>query len=166
MKSKIQSPIQSGTKSKILKALFAEAKKLGIDQETLRDTIAPAVVNKRLSQASPQEVARVLVHIHNKHGIPETGNSKHETQNSKLKRYESSRRGLLDEVADLARQRFGADFVRPLNALCERFGVEGYRSMRVSQAKAVKAALIRLQREDPRGENLIPDPVGDETLNT
>ena len=148
-------------------ALFSEAKKLGIAQETLREDIAPALIGKRLSRASPQEVARVLVYIHNRHGIPETRNSKHETQNPKLKRYESSRAGLLEEIRDLAIARFGEDFVRPLNALCERFGVEGYRSMRVSQAKAVKATLIRLQREDPRNvraENL--QPLQPETLNT
>ncbi len=145
-------------KATILKALFSEAKKLGIDQETLRDDIAPAVINKRLSAASSAEVARVLVYIHNRHGVPE--NPKSEIRNPKLQ-YESSRRGLLQEVADLAKQRFGDDFVRPLNALCEKFKVEGYRSMRVSQAKAVKATLIRLQREDPRAIN-----PKSETLNT
>jgi len=134
-------------KSKILKALFSEAKKLGIDQETLREDVAPGVIGKRLSAASSAEVARVLVYIHNRHGV--LGNPKSEIRNPKLQ-YESSRRGLLQEIADLAKQRFGEDYVRPLNALCERFKVEGYRSMRVSQAKAVKATLIRLQREDPR----------------
>ncbi len=142
-KSAIRNP-----KSKILKALFAEAKKLGISQETLREDIAPGLIGKRLSNASSQEVARVLVYIHNRHGIPDADIVG--TRSAVSPRYESSRRGLLQEVADLARQRFGDDFVRPLNALCERFKVEGYRSMRVTQAKAVKATLIRLQREDPR----------------
>ena len=138
-------------KYKILKALFAEAKKLGISQETLREDIAPGVINKRLRECSPQEVARVLVYIHNRHGVPDCRDTEHRvpTGGNGI-RYESSRRGLLQEVSDLAKQRFGEDFVRPLNALCERFKVEGYRSMRVSQAKAVKATLIRLQREDPR----------------
>ena len=71
------------------------------------------------------------------------------------KKYESSRAGLIAEVRDLAIARFGTDFIRPLNALCERFKVEGFRSLRVNQAKAVKATLIRLQREDPR----IPPPL-------
>lgn len=128
-------------KHKTLRALFAEAKKLGISQEMLREDIAPVAINKRLSQATPQEIAFLLDHL--------KGNSKNET-NWKYKRYESSRRGLLQEIADLAKQRFGEDFIRPLNALCERFKVEGYRSLRVNQAKAVKATLIRLQREDPR----------------
>ena len=147
-KSKFQNP-----KSKILKALFAEAKKLGIDQEILREDIAPGLIGKRLSRASSQEVAKVLVYIHNRHGVPDGENPKSEIRNPKWMQYESSRRGLLQEIADLAKQRFGEDFVRPLNALCERFKVEGYRSMRVSQAKAVKAALIRLQKEDPRQGN-------------
>ena len=120
---------------------------MGISQETLREDIAPGLLNKRLSKCSPQEVAKVLVYVHNKHGIAETTDY---TDYTEKKRYEPSRKGLLQEVADLAKQRFGEDFVRPLNSLCERFKVEGYRSMRVSQAKAVKATLIRLQREDPR----------------
>ena len=165
----------------MLQALFAEAKKLGISQETLREDVAPGVINKRLSAATSQEVARVLVYIHNRHGIPDGENPKSEIvrlsahdevrspiqSGTKFKRYESSRAGLLEEIRDLAIARFGEDFVRPLNALCERFGVEGYRSMRVSQAKAVKATLIRLQREDPRNvraENL--QPLQPETLNT
>lgn len=132
----------------ILKALFSEAKRLGIDQETLRDDITHAVIGKRLSAATPQEITRVLIYIHKLHGIPETGNRKLATGNQK--RYESSRAGLLQEIKDLAIARFGQDFIRPLNALCDRFRVEGYRSLRVNQAKAVKATLIRLQREDPR----------------
>ena len=148
-------------KAKILKALFAEAKKLGIDQETLREDITPGVISKRLSEASPQEVARVLVYIHNRHGISDAP----PPTPSRGGQYESSRRGLLQEVADLAKQRFGNDFVRPLNALCERFRVEGYRSMRVSQAKAVKATLIRLQREDPRDIHRKDAEVAEEKQN-
>lgn len=161
------------TKSKILKALFAEAKKLGIDQETLRDDIAPGVINKRLSSASPQEIAKVLVYIHNRHGAPDAPPPA-PSKGGELspaggglgggkKRYESSRAGLLEEIKDLAIARFGQDFIRPLNALCDRFKVEGYRSLRVNQAKAVKQTLIRLQRDDPRNagadvrvENLQP----------
>ena len=171
-------------KYKILKALFSEAKRLGIDQETLREDVAPGVINKRLSAATPQEVARVLVYIHNRHGIPEPtpnpsqegNNPKSEIQNPKL-RYESSRAGLLEEIRDLAIARFGEDYALPLNAFCARFGeTDGFRRMRVSQMKRVKQRLKELQQEDPRNihrkdaegaeENPSPDPVGDETLNT
>lgn len=151
-------------KHAILKALFSEAKRLGIDQETLRDDIAHAVIHKRLSKATPQEIAKVLVYIHKLHGIVENpipdwiGD---EIRNPKWKRYESSRDGLLQEIKDLAIARFGQDFIRPLNALCERFRVEGYRSLRVNQAKAVKQTLLRLQREDPRHPSLSPSGGGD-----
>lgn len=123
---------------------------MGISQETLREDIAPGLLGRRLSQCTAGEAIRVLVYIHNRHGVPEALSPAGGGLGGGIKQYESSRRGLLQEVADLAKQRFGEDFVRPLNALCERFKIEGYRSMRVSQAKAVKATLIRLQREDPR----------------
>lgn len=139
------------SKHKLLKALFAEAKKLGIGQETLREDITPGVINKRLSAASPQEIAKVLIHIHNRHGIPETGNTKFETLNSKQKQYESSRAGLLEEIRDLAIVRFGEDYALPLNAFCARFGeTDGFRRMRINQMKRVKQRLKELQREDPR----------------
>ena len=153
----------------MLQALFAEAKKLGIGQETLREDIPPGLTGKRLSKCSPQEVARVLVYIHNRHGIPEPtpnpsqegNNPKSEFQNPKS-RYESSRSGLLEEIRDLAIARFGEDYALPLNAFCARFGeTDGFRKMRVNQMKRVKQRLKELQREDPRGEN--PKP---ETLNT
>ena len=168
-KSKFRSPIQSGAKSRILKALFAEATKLGISQEILREDIAPGVIGKRLSKCSSQEVARVLVHIHNRHGIPEpTPNPSQEGNPPASKspllggdkgvgriQYESSRAGLLEEIRDLAIARFGDDYASPLNAFCARFGEpDGFRKMRVNQMKIIKQRLKELQREDPRGENL------------
>lgn len=177
-------------KSKILKALFAEAKKLGIDQEALREDITPGLTGKRLSKCSAQEVARVLVYIHNRHGIgEETRGDGQETrdgitdhsaagafdagsdnpmdnrhgirgaENPKSVRYESSRSGLLQEIADLAKQRFGDDYASPLNAFCARFGeTDGFRRMRISQMKRVKQRLQELQKEDPR----LPPPAPSE----
>lgn len=128
-------------KHRLLKALFAEANKLGIDQETLREDIVPGVIGKRLSKASPQEVARVLDYLKGK-------DTRSDTQNSKWRRYESSRAGLIQEIIDIAKERFGEDYARPLNAFCAKFGeADGFRKMRVSQMKAVKQRLKELNRK-------------------
>ena len=55
---------------KLLAALFAEAKKLGIEQDVLRNEIAPAVIKKRLSMASGQEILRVIEHVTGHHPYP------------------------------------------------------------------------------------------------
>ena len=148
-------PKTQNSKHKLLNALFAEAKKLGISQETLREDVALGVINKRLSAATPQEVARVLVYIHNRHGIPDCRDTvlRVPTGGNGM-RYESSRAGLLEEIRDLAIARFGEDYALPLNAFCARFGeTDGFRRMRVGQMIRVKQRLKELQREDPRGEN-------------
>ena len=153
-------------KAKMLQALFAEAKKLGIDQETLREDVAPGVIKKRLSAATSQEVAQVLVYIHTRHGIPDAppptpsrggqispagGGAGGGSAGGGFKRYESSRAGLLEEIRDLAIARFGEDYALPLNAFCARFGeTDGFRRMRVNQMKIVKQRLKELQQEDPR----------------
>ncbi|MDG6005528.1 MAG: hypothetical protein E3K29_06725 [Candidatus Brocadia sp.] len=139
------------TKHLVLKALFAEAAKYGISQETLREDIAPCVIGKRLSDAKVREVARVLDHIKALHGVPYT--PKPTAGGGQWNRYESSKAGLLEEVKDLAVARFGQDFVVPLNNLCARFGEsDGYRKMRVSALKEIKRRLKELQRDDPRGQ--------------
>ena len=133
-------------KHEILKAIFAEAKSQGIPQETVREDIAPGVIGKRLSQARPQEAARVLEHIRglNPNGPPLT------PQEGKLRQYPSSRDGLMAEVRDLAIARFGQDYIVPFNNLCARFGEsDGYRKLRVSTLKKIKQRLKELNRDDP-----------------
>ena len=129
---------------KLIRAVFARAKELGIDQETLRDDIAFAVIGKRLSKATAPEIARVIDYITRKAGTrkPETANRK---------RYESSRQGLIEEIKDIAKARFGDEYAHPLNAFCARFGEpDGFRRMRVDQMKRVKQRLLELQETNPR----------------
>ncbi len=131
-----------GGRCRILQALFAEAKSRGIGMDMLRDEIAPEALGKRLSQAGAQEIARLLDHI--------KGNTKSEIRNPKWQKYESSRAGLLAEVRDLAIERFGQDFIVPLNNLCARFGEsDGYRKMRIAALKELKRRLKELQRDNP-----------------
>src|SRR5574343_732811 len=147
-------------KNTLLKALFAEANKLGIDQETLRKDIAPGVIGKRLSKARPQEVSRVLDHLRGKSPklVPECLG-----RGSEWKRYESSRAGLLEEIKDLAIKRFGQDYVVKLNNLCARFGEsDGYRKMRINALKELKRRLKELNRDDPwEISSPLPPPEGD-----
>lgn len=152
-------------KHALLKALFAEAVKLGIDQEILREDIAPGVIGKRLSKASPQEVAKVLDYIHGRDTMPRvrTGDTEHRVPTGNKFRYESSRAGLLEEIKDLAIARFGQDYIVPLNNLCARFGEsDGYRKMRVSALKELKRRLKELNRDDPWEISFpLPPPEGD-----
>lgn len=121
---------------RLLAALFAEAPKKGIGEEDLRDVIAPGLIRKRLSEASASEVYKVLEHVTGK-------------RRPKKARYESSIEGLRKEVTDLARERFGEDYERPLNAFCRKFGVGHYRWLNVGHAKAIRERLKQLQAEGP-----------------
>lgn len=150
-------------KFEILKAIFAEAKRQGIPQETVREDIAPGVIGKRLSQARPQEAARVLDHIRTLAAPPPQSPSKggqlspRSTEltpksggGSRGWKYTSSRAGLLEEVKDIAIARFGQDYIVPLNNLCARFGEgDGYHKMRVSALKELKRRLKELNQSDP-----------------
>ncbi len=63
------------------------------------------------------------------------------------KKYESSVKGIKEEICDLARQRWGEEkWESALNALVRGFGVGHWKWLDVSHGKAVKAAIIRLQR--------------------
>lgn len=62
---------------------------------------------------------------------------------------ESSIEGLRLEVVEIAMERYGENFERPLAALCRKLNIEDYRSMDVRHGKALKDALLRLQAEGP-----------------
>lgn len=130
--------MKNDTRQKLLAALFSEAAKLGIDQKTLREDIAPGVTGKRLSESNTQEIFRVVEYVTGKKWL------------YRKPKYESSRNGLLQEIKDLAIKRFGEDFVNPLNKLCARFGEsDGYRKMKIAGLKELKRRIIELQRTDP-----------------
>lgn len=145
--------IESDGRKRLLAVLFAETKKKGIDAEFLRDTVSQNIIAKRLSEATPQEIVRVLEHITQKSGVrsQESG-----------KRYESSLNGLKKEICDIAQKRFGLGWDPPLNALCKRLGVVKWQWLDLRHAKAMKETLIRLEREgeyEPPSTPL-PPPAG------
>jgi hypothetical protein len=60
---------------------------------------------------------------------------------------ESSVEGLRNEVLQIARERYGENFEKPLAALCKKLHIEDFRSMDVRHGKALKKTLLRLQAE-------------------
>lgn len=125
-------------RQKLLCAVFAEAKKKGIDADFLREEIAPNVIRKRLSSASSPELIKILEHITGKNG--------------KVKKYDSSVDGLVTELMDAARARWGEDFDKPLKAFINSHGFKGtlthYSWMSVTDLKAFKERIKELNRQE------------------
>ena len=71
---------------------------------------------------------------------------------SRGSREQSSVEGLRNEVLQIAKERYGEQFERPLAALCRKLNIEDYRTMDVRHGKALKETLLRLQAEGPYGE--------------
>jgi hypothetical protein len=160
-----------------LAALFSKAKEKGIDQEMLRETIAPGIIKKRLSKASEIEIVRVIAHIEGKAAqkvkkvyrihhrkvtppslplpqgevTPSTTNThpRQERWGSGLWKYESSISGLKKEICDMAEERWGDGYVIPLNLwLKNKYGVEHWRFLDVTNAKKAKIGLTIMKKRD------------------
>ncbi len=71
---------------------------------------------------------------------------------------ESSIEGLRHEVMQLAKERYGENFERPLAALCRKLHIDDYTRMDVRHAKAIKEALLRLEAEGPYEKKKNKDP--------
>lgn len=126
-------------KQRLLAALFTKGAKLGLDADTIRNQITPEVLKKRLSEAEPREIVRVIEHM--------TGLYK-----SRPKKYESSKAGLIEELEDAAKARWGASFEHSLNAFINSHAFQGtkthYKFMRVTDLKAFKDRLVQLNRAE------------------
>lgn len=123
------------TKNRLLRALFLKARKAGIASDELRDYIAPAVIGKRLSEASPKELLRVIERV-----------SGHRVQ-----KYAGSRAGLIEELTDVARARWGEEFEGPLNTFVNshRSTVTHYKFLPTKTLKVFKNRLKELNIKDP-----------------
>ena len=128
-------------RQKLLAALFAETKKKGIDAEFLRDVVSQNIISKRLSEATPQELVKVLEHI--------TQDTRLKTQDSRQS-YESSKTGLLQELEDIARARWGEGFQSSLNAFVNshRQTPTHYRFLPVTDMKAVKERIREMNKNE------------------
>lgn len=125
-------------RQKLLAALFARAREMGIESEELRDELAPTVIKKRLSEASSRDIFKLLEHVTGVY--TKTGYMK----------YASSKAGLLDELKDVARERWGEGFERSLNAFvnANRPAKTHYRFLGVAALKALKERIRELNRRD------------------
>ncbi len=128
-------PVSKKTRSRLLRALFLKARKEGIGSDELRDHIAPRIIGKRLSEATPKELMKVIETI-----------SGHRAQ-----KYAASRAGLIDELTDAARERWGAEFEGPLNTFVNshRSTVTHYKFLPTKTLKVFKARLKELNIKDP-----------------
>lgn len=127
-------------RQKLLAALFTKARDMGIESDELRENIAPGVIRKRLSEATTQEIFRVLDHLTKLYTRKE------------YKNYESSKAGLLNELLDAARARWGQDFEKPLRVFINSHGFKGtvthFKFMKVTELKAFKTRILELNRQD------------------
>ena len=126
---------ENNNRAGVIRLIFVKAKELGIPEDVLRKDIAPNVAGKRISKCNLVELAKLADHLKSIKGGSKT--------------YESSFKGLKEEVVDIAQARFGDDFEEPLNNLCKKFKVTHYRWLTLRQAKAIKDTLTRLQEEGP-----------------
>ena len=126
-------------KQRLLAALFTKGAKLGLDADTIRDDVAPTVIGKRLSEASPREIVRVIEHMMDPYKC-------------RPKKYESSKAGLIEELEDAARARWGASFEQSLNAFINSHAYKGtkthYKFMSVTDLKAFKDRVVVLNRAE------------------
>lgn len=177
------------TRKRLLAAFFSKASKIGLDlseEGDLRSVIVPSLCKgKRLSEATAQEIVRVIEHVTKLYNIPSpfplpcrervktssplTGEDGGEGENivgsaikkdgslkksSSLhpdyKRYESSRAGLIEELKDAARARWGADFEKPLNEFVShnRPCRTHYRFLDVTALKAIKERIKELNAKE------------------
>ena len=118
------------------KALIHIAKaQLGMDDDTYREMLKNLTGKTSSKDLTPFEFDRVMRHLR-RLGF----------RYRKKGGFESSRKGLIEEIEALARERWGEGFERPLNSFCTCFEVEHYRWLDVRHAKAVKKALLRMRR--------------------
>lgn len=136
------------TRIRLLSAIFAEAKKKGIDPEFLRDEVAPNICGVRLSQARPKDLMKLIEHLTGPSPLPSRAGGEG------FKRYPSSRAGLLDELCDAARARWGEDWEQSLNAFLNsnRRIPTHCRFLRVADLKAIKERVKELNGKEGRVE--------------
>ena len=127
-------------RQRLLASLFAKAREFGIESTELRENIAPAVINKRLSESSSGEILKVLEHVMKIYRL------------SGFQKFESSKAGLLLELEAAARARWGDEFKKSLIAFINSHALKGtythYRFMAVTDLKAFKDRIKELNRQE------------------
>ncbi len=148
---------QEAARKRLLAALFVKAGNHGIEADELREDIAPAVIGKRISKASPRELVKLLDHVTKLYHRPAATPPESPLARGGLKGgapepkyYPSSRPGLVEELTDAARARWGEDFEKPLNEFVNhnRPVRTHYKFLGVAALKAVKERIKEMNAED------------------
>lgn len=144
----MQAQNRKDPRSRLLSALFSKSLKAGIAAEKLRNDIAPDVLGKRISEASAQELFKLIEHITGLY--PAIGERPIGSIKDNRFKYFSSRTGLIEELEDSARARWGADWERSLNSFINsnRKAPTHWKFLRVADAKAVKERLKEMNERD------------------
>jgi len=141
----IPSQKKEDARKRLLAALFVKAQNHGIEPDELREDIAPVVIGKRLSMATAPEIVRLIEHVTKLYQTPSPLPSPTRGE-GEFKHYPSSRAGLIEELTDAARARWGAEFERPLNEFVNhnRPARTHYKFLKVADLKALKDRLNEL----------------------
>lgn len=140
MRNTIKKDRAEATRRRLLSAIFAEAKKRGIDAGFLREEIAPNICGMRLSQARPKELMRLIEHLTGK----------------KANAYPSSRAGLMAELQDAAKARWGEGYEKPLNGFVNshRRAPTHFRFLSIADLKAIKERLKGMSANNSRSAEI------------
>ncbi len=147
--------MRNKTRYKLLQELFAEANSQGLEKndpkyENFRSETVPDLCGgKRLSQCNERDIEKVIAWLKDR-GRTYQRQEVRTLEDYYRKQYPSNKNGMQEEIRDLAKIRFGSDYIVPLNNLCARFGEsDGYRKMKIAGLKELKRRLIELQRDEP-----------------
>jgi hypothetical protein len=145
-----------------IKLIKIGQKQIGLSDEQYRDMLSDRYWKHSCTELTYKEASDLIDHFKTL-GFAVTPPSPSYVKRGQAKRggvtrYESSIAGLRQEIADIARERFGRDFESPLNALCKKFKVDHWKFLNVATGKEIKAALIRMQQSGQPKNSLPPRP--------
>ncbi|MBI4652243.1 hypothetical protein HY745_13415 [Candidatus Desantisbacteria bacterium] len=129
--------------NRLLSAIFAEAKSACIDSDLLRNSIAPAIIKKRMSAATNRDLFILLTHLKTKNNKP--------WKESLKPKFDSSRSGLIKELESVADARWGEGFEKSLNAFINSNNKDNilkhYKFLNISTLKAIKNRIKELNNK-------------------
>lgn len=143
------------TRHNLLKELFAEANSQGLDYKDAAgsfrsETVTSLCDGRRLSQCSERDIRKVIAWLKERGHTTGSGQAAMTLDGFFRKAYPATKTGMLAEIRDLGRIRFGENYIEHLNNLCARWGEkDGYHKLRVATLKKLKAWLIDHIKNDP-----------------
>jgi len=131
-----------------IKLIKIAQKQIGLSDDEYRTILSDRYWVNSCTQLSYKDASDLIDHFKELGFRMKVKRGKQSMQRPRdVKRYKSSRAGLIEEIEDIARERFGEGWEVPLNALCRKFGVEKYRWLDISHGKVIKARLKEMQEQ-------------------